>query len=566
MSLNCETEIFGKLALLRYMEDVLNSFLQFAKISGSVFGMKSTFFIGVCGSLLCLWGAASCTSAERRLENNSKTELDPGETSAKKYCASCHLFPEPGLLDQNTWTAHTLPAMGYRFGIYADRVRDSLLEKGLAGRIVQQTNVFPSKQTISDREWELINQYYKNSAPEKLAITADSIPVKKLSLFQATTPAFRIPQPAVSALAYDAKKRQLYVADCSKANHSSIIILDAAFKPITEIGLPHPVSNLTLRGDTLYILSMGHFVPSDEPAGQLMKAVKNANGSYDGYQRVLKNLKRPVDVTYGDLNGDGTHEIVVCEFGNHTGSVSLFVKNRNGSFSKKVLLSAPGAIKVVLEDMDQDNKKDIVVLMSQGDEGLDIYFNRGEGKFERKRVLRFPAVYGSVSFCVNDINNDGFKDIIYVNGDNADASRILKPYHGLRVFINHHTAFEEVYFFPLHGAYNALVRDFDHDGDMDIATISFFADFLHHPEQGFVYFENLGDRDSLVFAPSVTEGASDGRWLTMIGGDLDRDGAEDIVLGSFTSMLISGDSMNSIRNRLSKNAQPLLVLRNTTTK
>lgn len=540
--------------------------LQATKFWVHAFGMKSTLFIGVFGLFLCLWGALSCTTTERRPEGNSKVESDPGETLAKKYCASCHLFPEPDLLDQNTWTAHTLPAMGYRFGIYVDRVRDSLLERGIARRIVEQANVFPSKQTISDGEWELIKQYYKNHAPEKLVAAADTLPVKKLSLFQATAPAFRIPKPAISALVYDVKKRQLYVADCSQENHSSIIILDATLKPVTEIGLPHPVSNITLRGDTLYILSMGHFIPSDEPAGQLIKAVKNANGSYDGYQRVLKNLKRPVDVTYGDLDGDGTDEIVVCEFGNHTGSVSLFVKNRNGSFNKKILFNAPGAIKVILEDMDQDNKKDIVVLMSQGDEGFDIHFNRGDGKFERKRVLRFPAVYGSVSFCLNDINNDGYKDIVYVNGDNADASRILKPYHGIRVFINdRRSSFIEKYFFPLHGAYSALVRDFDKDGDMDIAAISFFADFLRYPEQGFVYLENVSGSDGLTFLPAVIKEAADGRWMTMIGTDLNMDGNEDIVLGSFTSMLISGDSLNTVRNKLSRKAQPLLVLKNNQT-
>jgi hypothetical protein len=528
--------------------------------------MKATSAIRFFGLLLCLWSASSCTTGEKREENNS-TKGVSGETLAKKYCASCHLFPEPDLLDKNTWTAHALPAMGYRFGIYPDRTRDSLLEKGIARRIVEQANVFPPKQTISDKEWELIKEYYKSHAPKKLAAIADTLSVKKPTIFEASVPTFRIPRPAVSALAYDEKKRQLYVADCSQENHSSIFILDASFRAITSLGLPHPVSNLTLRDDTLYILSMGHFVPSDEPAGQLIRAVKNAKGNYEGYQRVLQNLKRPVDVAYDDLNGDGMDEIVVCEFGNHTGNVSLFVKNGKATFNKKILFSAPGAIKVVVEDMNNDNRKDIVVLMAQGDEGIDIYFNQGGENFERKRVLRFPPVYGSVSFCLTDINKDGYKDIVYVNGDNADASRILKPYHGIRVFINdQHTSFAEAYFFQLHGAYNTLVRDFDKDGDMDIAAISFFADFLHYPEKGFVYLENVSGTDGLTFSPGVIKEAAEGRWITMIGSDVNRDGYEDIILGSFTSLLISGDSLNTVRNTLGHKAQPLLVLKNTTTK
>jgi hypothetical protein len=517
-------------------------------------------------SLFICFLVAACTIVEKKDETNLKAESDTGETLAKKYCASCHLFPDPGLLDKKTWRDHTLPAMAYRFGIYGDRSRDSLLEKGVARRIVEQANVFPAVQTISEKEWELIKQYYNANAPDQLAVGADTLSVEQASLFRAQAPTFKISRPAVSALEFDAKNRRLYIADCSKDNQSSITVLDQFFKPITSIGLPHPVSNITIRDDTLYILSMGHFVPSDEPAGQLLRAIKNSSGSYEGYQRLIKNLKRPVDVAYGDLNDDGSDEIVVCEFGNHTGSVSLFVSSAKNSYDKKVLLEAPGAIKVILEDMNNDGRKDVVVLMSQDDEGIDIYFNLGRGNFERRRVLRFPAVYGSVSFSLTDMNNDGHKDIVYINGDNADASRVLKPYHGLRIFINdQHLSFEERYFFPFNGAYDALIRDFDKDGDLDLSAIAFFADFQHQPERGFVYLENNSGADRLDFSPSVIKATADGRWITMIGADLNQDGNEDIVLGSFTSMQIAGDSLNAWRNKVANKGQPLLVLWNRAT-
>jgi hypothetical protein len=525
--------------------------------------VNGTSSIWLFGITVCFWGIICCTSGERQQDHFEK-DADPGETLARKYCTSCHLFPEPGLLDKNTWTDHALPAMAHRFGIYTDRSRDSLLEKGIARRIVEQANVFPVVQTISDDEWELIKEFYRTRASNQLANIADTIPVEHSSHFQAQVPKFSISHPAVTAFAYDENKRQLYVADCSRENQSSITILDDLFKPITSLGLPHPVSNLTLRDDTLYILSMGHFVPSDEPVGQLIRAIKNSKGDYEGYQRLIKNLKRPVDVAYGDLNGDGIDEIVVCEFGNHTGSVSLFVKNSKGSFDKKILLEAPGAIKVVLEDIDDDKRKDVVVLMSQGDEGIDVFFNRAEWEFERRRVLRFPAVYGSVSFCLIDINNDGYKDIIYVNGDNGDASRILKPYHGIRVFLsNARFSFVEEYFFPLHGAYGALAEDFDRDGDIDIAAISFFSDFHRYPEKGFIYLETRSAIDRLIYSPSVIEGTADGRWITMIGGDFNSDGYEDLILGSFTSMHIMADSLNMVRDKLRHSAQPLLLLKNT---
>jgi len=332
---------------------------------------------------------------------------------------------------------------------------------------------------------------------------------------------------------------------------------------LTSLGLPHPVSNLAMRSDTLYILMMGHFVPSDEPAGQLVKAIKDDKSNYAGYQQVLSRLKRPVDVAYADLDADGDDEIVVCEFGNHTGSVALFTREAGKKYVRSTLFDAPGAVKVEIQDVDHDGRKDIIVLMAQGNEGIDIYFNKGNGGFERERVVRFPAVYGSASFCLEDMNSDGYMDIVYVNGDNADASRVLKPYHGIRVFLNdQHNAFRESYFYPLPGAYEAIVSDFDGDGDKDIAAISFFPDLVHYQDRGFVYLENISKKDNLVFAPSMIGDAARGRWITMVGGDFDRDNRDDIMLGSFTSMAIEGDTLNKVRSRYFQESIPILFLKN----
>src|SRR5262245_33010760 len=40
-----------------------------------------------------------------------------GRELAQKYCASCHLFPEPNLLDKTTWKNGALPLMRSRLGI-----------------------------------------------------------------------------------------------------------------------------------------------------------------------------------------------------------------------------------------------------------------------------------------------------------------------------------------------------------------------------------------------------------------------------------------------------------------
>ena len=131
---------------------------------------------------------------------------------------------------------------------------------------------------------------------------------------------------------------------------------------------------------------------------------------------------------------------------------------------------------------------------TQGEEGIFLFTNKGNGVFEQQQVLRFPSIYGSTYFEFADFNKDGLKDIVYTCGDNADYSVVLKPYHGVYIFLNEgNNHFKQKYFFPINGCYKAMARDFDQDGDLDIATIAFFADFSSQPEEGFVYLENEGN-------------------------------------------------------------------------
>jgi hypothetical protein len=199
------------------------------------------------------------------------------------------------------------------------------------------------------------------------------------------------------------------------------------------------------------------------------------------------------------------------------------------------LLHQPGGIKAIIKDANNDKMPDVWVLMGQGNEGIFLFLNKGNNLFEQTQVLRFPAIYGSSSFELNDFNKDGYTDILYTCGDNADITPIFKPYHGVYIFLNNGSNhFSPTYFYPLYGCYKAMAADFDNDNDLDIATISYFADFVNQPASGFVYFENIGDLD---FTPYMIPGTSKGRWVTMDIGDMDEDGNTDIVLGNFAAPL-----------------------------
>ena len=157
----------------------------------------------------------------------------------------------------------------------------------------------------------------------------------------------------------------------------------------------------------------------------------------------------------------------------------------------------------------------------------------GGGKFKEDRILRFPTINGSSYFELADFNNDGFEDIVYTCGDNADNSPVLKPYHGVYIYLNDgKNNFIQKYFYPINGCYKAIARDFDKDGDLDIATISYFPDSENQPEEGFVYFENKGG--GLNFTPSSSQSLTKGRWLTMNVGDYNQDGYLDLIFGNFS--------------------------------
>lgn len=200
--------------------------------------------------------------------------------------------------------------------------------------------------------------------------------------------------------------------------------------------------------------------------------------------------------------------------------------------------------------------KDIITLFAQGDEGISIFYNDGQGGFREERVLRFNPSYGSVYFELVDFNNDGSLDILYCNGDNGDYPPVLKDYHGIRIFENDgNNNFEQVYFFPMYGAYKCSAADFDLDEDLDIIAISYFPDFQAEQRQDFVYLKNLGNYS---FSPQFLQKDIPSRWVTFDIGDLDGNGYKDIVLGAFGTY----QDTTSQYDKTLQEANSLLLLKN----
>jgi len=319
-------------------------------------------------------------------------------------------------------------------------------------------------------------------------------------------------------------------------------------------------SDLRLPGERDGVLTnIGILYPNDARNGSIDSFRLTAAGKLDAMKMISGEIPRPVQTTVADLNGDGKGDYLVCGFGNNKGEL-YYLKKTDSSFVKETLIPLPGAVKAYIDDFNKDGLPDIIVLMAQAQEGIFLFLNKGNGNFEKKELLRFPPIYGSSYFEMDDINGDGLKDIIYTCGDNLDfTADVLKNYHGVYVFLNKGDyKFEEVYFFPIHGCYKAISRDFDKDGDMDIMTISYFPDYKNQPEESIVYLENEGGYN---FSPYTVEEFDSGNWITMDAGDLDNDGDDDIVIGSL--MLISSSWKMKFTSKQKDKPAFLLLLNQT---
>lgn len=454
----------------------------------------------------------------------AKTTGASGRVLVEKYCQSCHLLPEPDLLDKKTWKAEVLPNMGGRLGI---RYNDYDPFEGVAPEeleALKNLNVYPEQPQLSETEWLSIVEYYENLAPahlpdqERTTVVAPDPPPFSPSELEIGDKLM----PQVTLLQYNRASGTLFIGDALQ-----LYALNRQGSIIGNWETQTPSVDLSLNGQGIFVLSIGEFKPSEKREGIFFPLSLNQGQAAEDF--VITGLPRPVQFTTGDLNEDQKTDLLICGFGNHRGQLAWY---DNYDMDKvHVLSNHPGARKAMLRDLNGDGHLDILALMAQAWEKLVVYYNDGSGNFREKTLLEFPAVYGSSYFDLVDFNQDGHADILLTNGDNWDYSTLDKPYHGLRIYLNDGSnQFRPAYFFPMYGCSEARAVDFDRDGDLDIAAIAFYNDQIRNPGKSFVYLENDGQLDFTAFYMNETDR---GAWLTMDTGDFNQDGFPDIFLGSY---------------------------------
>jgi hypothetical protein len=486
-----------------------------------------------------------------------------GEALSMAHCGRCHMYVPPAALPKKIWQTYVLPSMGHRMGIYAGGHQpDSLFEPGIGGEMVRKAGVFPEKPTLAEAEWQAISAYYLANAPDGIEESTRSEPIAQgLKHFNYTRARFS-QQPPLSIMVKILPDKPGFVYSDGKRDVSSLNFLNPDLTKDYNILLRTTPVHFIAEGDSAYVTTIGRkMYPHDAPDGaiQILYA-QTPQGPLKSARLLVENLQRPVHVIREDMNNDGLKDFVVCEYGNLLGKLAWYENMGEHRYALRPLKMAPGAIMAKTDDVNDDGLTDLWVLMAQGDEGIFLFTNQGNGTFKEQRILRFPPLYGSQYFDLVDINSDGHRDIIYVCGDNADLSPVLKAFHGIYIYLNDgHFQFTQSTFLPLNGAYKALPGDYDLDGDVDLASISFFPDYAHSPEESFVYWENTGD---LTFKPYSFAEAVDGRWIVMDAADMDGDDDVDLALGSFVGFDPQGDT-TGLKMKWLRDSPSMVVLENT---
>jgi hypothetical protein len=444
-----------------------------------------------------------------------------GEELSRKACVSCHLWPAPDILDRDTWWNGPLPWMMTVMGLSPEA-----LPGGVEGELIRKSGGVLTQPAVSQEEFGCIIAYYLNAAPQKPLPAPAPAPVAELTQFRARPHPFRSVDPMALLVKTGRSRTNFFLGDGARGR---LEVLTASGVASNGVELGAAAVSLQERPHGVYVAAIGSFPPSEQPRGAVFFLPRQGE-RFGPARPLLEKLPRPTHLEVADLNGDGREDLLVCQFGWYAGRLSWFENAGAERFVERELIAKPGAVRAEARDLNGDGRPDIAALFAQAGERMVFLFNDGRGAFTEKTIFQKHPSFGHSYFEFADFNGDGRPDLLTVNGDNGDYPSPPKPYHGLRIYLNEGgDRFEERFFLPWPGACKAVARDFDGDGDLDLAGISYYPDYRQSPPVSFLYLENRG---GLNFQAGTFADSDAGRWLTLDAGDLDGDGDEDIVLGA----------------------------------
>lgn len=300
----------------------------------------------------------------------------------------------------------------------------------------------------------------------------------------------------------------------------------------SQVRSPAHVTPCDIDGDgdlDLLIASMGMIFPNNDKIGSVV-ALENIGGGQFKNRVLAENIARVTDVEPGDFNRDGLIDLAVGQFGYDDGEIRWMENKGNWQFESHILMKISGTINTLVADMDGDGDLDIVALVSQEWEEIYVFENDGRGNFKPRKIYGSTNEdFGSSGISLVDMDKDGDLDILYTNGDAFDyIPPGPRPWHGVQWLENKgNLKFEYHRIGDFPGAYSARAVDVDHDGDLDIVTVSCFNKWDDPKAQSMIWFENNGRMNFTHH--DITSNPT--HLLILECADMDGDGWVDFVTG-----------------------------------
>lgn len=453
---------------------------------------------------------------------------EQGIKIARKYCSSCHVFPQPEELPRESWP-FVLKSMGIYLGMNRQATVDGqLLEPKKGYSIAKQP-------MLSQKEWALLRQAYLSLAPKRASVL-DSMPeYKKMPsscLFQEVVISTSPKETIFSLVKFiGAQKNRLILGE--GLSHQLMLIgqQGEVLSNASVVGAP-----VALMGKNPFtMVAAGSLFPNDNRDGVLQNVMIQGK-KVVAADVFWKGVNRPVDAMKTRKG------ILVAEFGHIEGGLSLLSKTQ-GKWRRKYISEETGFLALSRSD------SHIYVLRAQARESLLVLDIDTQNLHEE---IRFSPSAGLTAMRLTDLNKDGNPELLLLNGDNGDLPDMPpKLSQGLRIYENKEKLKLKQFIF-VDGGYDLTTGDYDGDGDMDIIVVSFFAHARPGEEQTITYLENQG---GLRFQPFSIVTRNSNYWIRADSGDINKDAKLDIALGSGISRYFP--RLNAISG---KTAKALLLL------